>query len=78
MERLLNRLVHAARHYSITDFVFFKLCLLSIGVLAGYYLSGYAYFSRIISIIWIIAIVSCLIMIIRTIRLSKSNYKKET
>ena len=56
MNRFFERLLKAAKKYTVLDYVFFKLTLVSFGLLLGIYFreffSGYAY------VLWLIFFVS--------------------
>lgn len=69
MSSVIKNLLKAARHFSGTDFAIFKICLLTIGILLGIYF--YSFFIEYISIIWVIAILSWLILMFNIIRYYK-------
>lgn len=70
MSNLIKHLVDTARHFTGADFAVFKICLISIGILLGSYFG--AFFLEYISFIWLIAMITWGILIIRVFR----NYKK--
>lgn len=60
----INRLLKSAREYTVWDFAFFKIALVSFGILAG------AYFSRFfldnIALIWVVFILAYIWVMYRT------------
>lgn len=69
MKNFINKLVNAAHQFTGLDFAIFKICLLTIGILLGAYFS--VFFLKYISIIWVVAIVTWCILIIKVIRYYK-------
>ena len=63
MQKLMERALRAARKFTILDYTFFKLALVSFGILLGSYFA--AFFSDHRSLLWIVFIVSYLIMLFR-------------
>jgi len=55
MKTLIHYLMSQVRKYTVVDFAFFKLALLSAGILLGSYFA--AFFQGIIAFIWILFIV---------------------
>ena len=66
MRILLGYLMAQARRYTAIDFTFFKLVLVSFGILLGSYFA--AFFQSIIILIWIIFIVSWIAIMRATFR----------
>ena len=64
MNSLIQRLLSASRKFSLIDFVFFKITLVSIGLLLGAYFSRF--FLGIASILWPVFIISYLWLMYRT------------
>lgn len=64
MEKWINKLFEATKQYTVVDFGFLKLCLISIGILFGVYFSQF--FSSYLSIVWIIFIVSYIFIMYKT------------
>lgn len=56
MKKWINYLMAQARRYTVVDFAFLKLALLSAGILLGSYFA--AFFQSYILIVWIVAAVS--------------------
>jgi uncharacterized membrane protein len=56
MKNFIAGTLKAASRYNVWDFAWFKTCLIAVGILFGVYLSEF--FSRYISLVWIIAIIS--------------------
>lgn len=73
MSTLLNRMIQAARRFTVVDFTIFKLCLLAFGILLGAYLS--AFFLTNIGLVWILAFVFWIYMILRLLALMRPNSK---
>lgn len=69
MKNLIRNLVNIARQFTSTDFAVFKICLLSIGILFGAYFS--MFFMNNIIWIWVIAVITWLVLVIRIIELYK-------
>ena len=65
MRNLIDRLLKAARKYTIMDYAFFKITLASFGIILGAYFSSF--FLSHINIIWVIFIVSYLWIGYRTL-----------
>ncbi len=66
MKNLISRMLDAARHFTGFDFVIFKICLLSIGILLGTYFA--IFFQSWIVIVWIVAVLTIVILWIITLR----------
>lgn len=64
MSAFLQRLLKSARKYTVTDYVFFKLTLVSLGILLGTYLAKF--FIHYILFIWVVFIVSYFWIMYRT------------
>ncbi len=69
MSNVIKNLVNAARHFTATDFAVFKICLLTIGILLGAYFS--TFFLNYITIVWVVAVLTWLILIIQVVRYFK-------
>lgn len=70
MKNLLSRMLNAAHRFTGFNFVIFKICLLSIGILLGTYFANF--FRSWILILWIIAVITIISMWIITFRNMKS------
>ena len=66
MKRLLAYLMLQVRKYTLLDFTFFKLALLSAGILLGSYFA--AFFQSVIVFVWILFLVSYAAIIHATFR----------
>lgn len=66
MKNWIDYFMSQVRHFTIMDFAFFKLTLLSLGILLGSYFSPF--FRSIIALVWIIFLISYTAMIIATFR----------
>ena len=66
MKTLINYLMSQVRKFSVVDFAFFKLTLLSAGILLGSYFA--AFFQEIIVFLWILFVISYLAVIHATFR----------
>ncbi len=64
MKGFINKALNAAKKYNPVDFSILKICLFSIGVLCGVYFSQF--FSRYISIVWGIFIISYIWIMYKT------------
>lgn len=54
--KYIDRLLNAARKYSVWDFGWFKVALFSLGILFGAYF--YRFFMNYITVIWVIFVIS--------------------
>lgn len=66
MKKILNRLLDAARNYTVWDYGCLKIVLISLGILLGTYFSNF--FLRYTSLLWAIFIVSYIRIIYRTFK----------
>ena len=66
MKKWIDYLVSQVRKFSVVDFAFFKMTLLTAGILLGSYFA--AFFQSIIALIWLIFVVSYTAIIIATFR----------
>jgi hypothetical protein len=66
MRTFLSKLLDSARKYTIMDYVFFKITLISLGILLGTYFSKF--FSSHTLLLWIIFAVSYIYIIYKTIK----------
>lgn len=66
MRIFLNRLLDAAKKYTIVDYGCFKIALISLGILIGTYFSKF--FLDHTSLLWIIFIASYFVLIYKTIK----------
>ena len=64
MKRWINRALRSARNYSLMDFGFLKLTLISLGILVGAYWSEY--FLRHTLFLWCVFLGSYLYILYRT------------
>ena len=65
MKKLINKLLGAAKNYTVLDYSLLKISLISLGILIGTYFSNF--FSNYTSLLWIIFLVSYIWIIYRTI-----------
>ena len=66
MKNWIDYLMSQVRQFTIMDFAFFKLALLSAGILLGSYFPGF--FQSIAALIWLIFLVSYTATIMATFR----------
>lgn len=66
MKNLINKMLNAAKKYSIWDFGCLKIALISLGILFGTYFSQF--FLRNVSIMWAIFIVTFVWILYRTFK----------
>lgn len=64
MSKFIQRLLKAARNYTVMDYVFFKITLVSFGILLGAYFAQF--FLNYTSFLWVVFIVSYLWIMYRT------------
>lgn len=64
MSQLLNRALRATRRYTLWDYAFLKITLVSLGVLMGAYFAEF--FLHHTFLLWIIFLVSYLCIMFRT------------
>ena len=64
MKELINRALRAARKYTLWDYAFLKITLISLGILIGSYFPDF--FQSHTSLLWIIFLISYLFIIFRT------------
>lgn len=64
MKNLINKLLGTAKKYTVLDYGFLKITLISFGILIGTYFSNF--FSNYTSLLWIIFLISYLWIIYRT------------
>jgi len=64
MKNLINKLLGAAKKYTVLDYSLLKITLVSLGILIGTYFSNF--FSNYTSLLWIIFLVSYIGIIYRT------------
>lgn len=64
MSKFIQRLLKVARNYTVMDYVFFKITLVSFGILLGTYFAQY--FLSYTSFLWVVFIISYLWMMYRT------------
>lgn len=64
MKKLINKLLGAAKKYTVLDYSLLKLTLISLGILIGTYFSNFL--SNYTLIIWIIFLISYIVIIYRT------------
>jgi len=64
MGQLINRALRAAKKYTLWDYAFFKITLVSLGILIGAYFSEF--FLSHTLFLWIIFLVSYLCIMFRT------------
>lgn len=71
MMNFLNRLLRIAQGFKLWDYVWFKLTLVSAGVILGMYF--HQFFFELRPLLWILFGISYLIMIVTVVK----NYKKQ-
>ena len=64
MKNLINKLLDAAKKYTVLDYSCLKITLVSLGILIGTYFSNF--FSNYTSLLWIIFLISYIWIIYRT------------
>jgi hypothetical protein len=64
MKKLIDKLLNAARKYNLWDFGFFKITLISLGILLGSYFSQF--FLKYISVVCVIFIVTLIWVLYKT------------
>ena len=64
MKRWINYLMGQVRKFSVLDFAFFKMALLSAGILLGSYFA--AFFQSHVTVVWIVFAVSLAIVFYAT------------
>jgi uncharacterized membrane protein len=64
MKGFMDKAFHAGRKYTALDFAIFKLCLISLGILAGAYFAHF--FLNLTTLLWIIFILSYIFVMYRT------------
>jgi len=64
MSKFIQRLLKVARKYTVMDYVFFKITLVSFGILLGTYFAQF--FLSFTSFLWVVFIVSYLWIMYRT------------
>ncbi len=73
MKSFIKNLIESAHSFTGADYVVFKICLLSIGILLGSYFSYF--FMQYTLIIWVLAVISLIWLINKTMQYYR-NYKK--
>lgn len=71
MRKFIRRLYQTTRRFTIADFAIFKITLVLIGILLGFYLRDV--FGTVIIAIWILAVIAYILLMIKVIR----YYRKE-
>ncbi len=71
MKRLINRMMGAVRLYTPFDFAIFKIYIFVIGILFGFYFAPF--WAEYITVVWGVAIVSCVVVIMQLIRYAVKN-----
>ncbi len=69
MKNLIKKLQLAASRFSCVDFAIFKIYLFSVGILFGIYFAQFWF--TYINIIWVVAVVSCIYVLVALYRLSR-------
>ncbi len=69
MIKMANRVMAAARKYTVVDYGFFKFLMITFGVLLGVYFTQPLL--QIIWLVWIVFVVSALWMIYKILRYTK-------
>lgn len=64
MKNLINKLLSITKKYTVLDYGFLKITLISLGILIGTYFSNF--FLNYTSLLWIIFLISCIFIIYRT------------
>ncbi len=63
MKKFITKIHRSANQFSLLDFALFKIYLFTVGILAGAYFASF-WLSN-ISIVWIVAIISCIYTLVR-------------
>jgi uncharacterized membrane protein len=71
MSNLVKRLVDAAHHFTALDFSILKIYVVTVGILLGTYFGSF--FLNYIMVVWLVAVVTWIILIVRTIRYCKKK-----
>ncbi len=69
--RFINSLMGAVKHYTAIDFAIFKIYLFAAGILFGVYFAKF--FLQYINVVWIIAIVACIIVLVQLFRYAQKK-----
>ncbi len=64
MKNLVNKLLSTTKKYTVLDYSFLKITLISLGILIGTYFSNF--FLNYTSLLWIIFLISYMFIIYRT------------
>lgn len=64
MKNLINRLLDSAKKYTVLDYGFLKIALISFGILIGTYFS--IFFSNYTSLLWMIFLISYIWILYKT------------
>mgnify|MGYP000876367172 FL=1 len=64
MKNLVNKLLSTTKKYTVLDYSFLKITLISLGILIGTYFSNF--FLNYTSLLWIIFLISYIFIIYRT------------
>ncbi|OIJ08165.1 hypothetical protein BKP35_18055 [Anaerobacillus arseniciselenatis] len=60
----IQKVFQTTKYYSMWEFALLKICLISLGILAGVYL--FQFFTSVISFIWVIFIFSYILIMYKT------------
>lgn len=66
MRKFIVKIQHAANQFGLLDFAYFKIYLVTVGILFGVYF-GY-FFTSWIVYVWIVATLSCIVTIAQLVR----------
>lgn len=66
MKDFITSITNAARKFNPLDYAIFKICMISIGIILGTYLSSF--FIKFITVMWIIVLVTCIYVMFQLLR----------
>ena len=75
MGNFIKNALHAVRQFTVVDFGVFKIYLVCVGILFGAYFS--TFFLQYISVVWIIAIITLIILFAKLIHYGCSCKQEE-
>lgn len=66
MKDFINSITNAARKFNPLDYAIFKICMISVGIIIGTYLSSFII--NYISIIWVVVLITCIYIMFQLLR----------
>lgn len=66
MKKFVENMLQCMRYFTLFDLSLFKICLIAVGMLLGYYC--YSYISNYLWIVWAVAIVSYIYLMVKLVR----------